>query len=176
MSISTRKGDAGETDLLFGRRISKSSPRAHALGDVDELNAALGVLLVHAKTSRAHDLVKHVQPLLIQLMGELATPAGEETRYSSTFGPGIQATNVAYLDQHVAEIEAMGMTFKGWVLPGQAGKPAGAFADLARAVTRRAERSVASLEPPLPNKSVLAFLNRLSDVLWLLARVEDRHE
>ena len=175
MSISTRRGDEGETDLLFGVRTSKAADRVMALGDVDELNAALGVLRAHAMDGRTKEVVQAVQLWLINLMGELATPPGEESRYATSFGPGITQKEIEWLDEHVKAIEELGMTFKGWVLPGAAGSRSGAFADLARAVARRAERSVTALEPPLANGLIIAFLNRLSDVLWLLARVEDAH-
>ncbi|MBL9113616.1 MAG: cob(I)yrinic acid a,c-diamide adenosyltransferase [Verrucomicrobiaceae bacterium] len=175
MSISTRRGDEGETDLLFGVRTSKAACRVVALGDVDELNAALGVLRANAVDARTKEVMHTVQPWLINLMGELATPPGEETRYTTSFGAGITHKEIEWLDEQVKSIEAIGMTFKGWVLPGAAGSKSGAFADLARAVARRAERSVTALEPPLANGLVIAFLNRLSDVLWLLARVEDSH-
>jgi cob(I)alamin adenosyltransferase len=116
-----------------------------------------------------------VQEWLIGLMGVLATPAGREAYYAETHGAGVTPEQVEWLDDWVTRLEAEKFTFKGWVLPGAAGSKAGAFTDLARAVCRRAERAVAGLEPALPNAEVGKFINRLSDVLWLLARVEDRH-
>ena len=177
MSIATRRGDEGETDLLFGCRLAKSHPRVHALGAVDELNAALGPLRISALRPETREVVKTVQPWLITLMGELATPPGEEAKYAAThaaFGPD----KVAWLDEWVARLEAGGaLKFKGWALPGEACVMSGAHADLARVACRRAERQVVDLtgsDQEVPNKAVLRFLNRLADVLWLLARWEEQ--
>ena len=174
MSIATRKGDGGETDLLFGARVSKACDRIQALGEVDELNAALGLLRVHAADPRVIDLCAKVQLWLIGLMGELATPTGKEETYAKTHTQHVKPDQLEFLDARVAEFEAQKMTFKGWVLPGAAGSKGGAFADLARAVCRRAERAVVGLSEPLTHELPLHFLNRLSDVLWLAARVEDQ--
>lgn len=177
MSIATRKGDQGETDLLFGCRLSKSHPRVHALGAVDELNAALGPLRISALKPETRDVVAKVQPLLIALMGELATPPGLEERYAATHKP-FEPAHVLWLDEWVAKLEAGGaLQFKGWALPGEAGVMTGAYADVARTVCRRAERLVVDLagtEQAVPNAEVVRFLNRLADVLWLLARWEER--
>ncbi|MEZ5386930.1 MAG: cob(I)yrinic acid a,c-diamide adenosyltransferase [Prosthecobacter sp.] len=178
MSITTRKGDQGETDLLFGCRLAKSHPRVHALGAVDELNAALGPLRISALREETRTIVPQVQRWLITLMGELATPPGKESRYAETHSDGIPADKVAWLDGHVAALEKGGaMQFKGWALPGEAGVMSGAHADLARVACRRAERCVIDLlETPdeVPNPEIIRFLNRLSDLLWLLARWEER--
>lgn len=179
MSIATRKGDQGETDLLFGCRLSKSHPRVHALGAVDELNAALGPLRIAALKAETREVVEKVQPLLIALMGELATPPGLEARYAATHKP-FESAHVLWLDEWVARLEAGGaLQFKGWALPGEAGVMTGAYADVARTVCRRAERLVVDLagtEQAVPNAEVIRFLNRLADVLWLLARWEERGE
>ena len=178
MSITNRKGDHGQTDLLFGRRLSKSHPRVHALGTVDELNAALGPLRVAALRPETREIVPQVQRWLIELMGELATPAGEEERYAASHPERIGAAQVAWLDERVARLEAGGaLRFKGWALPGEAGVMTGAYADLARVACRRAERSVTGLAgspDEVPNGQIICFLNRLADVLWLLARWEEQ--
>lgn len=178
MSIATRKGDKGQTDLLFGCRLAKSHPRVHALGVVDELNAALGPLRVAAARAETQEIIPQVQRWLIGLMGELATPPGDEARYAETHPDRISATNVTWLDDWVARLEAGGaMKIKGWALPGEAGVMSGAYADLARVACRRAERSVIDLEGTrdgMPNVEIIRFLNRLSDVLWLLARWEEQ--
>ena len=177
MSIATRRGDQGETDLLFGQRTSKSHPRVHALGAVDELNAALGPLRIAALKPETREIVEKVQPLLISLMGELATPPGLEAKYAATHKP-FETAHVLWLDEWVAKLEAGGaLQFKGWALPGEAGVMSGAYADLARTACRRAERHVVDLlgtDQEVPNQEVVRFLNRLADVLWLLARWEER--
>lgn len=178
MSITTRKGDEGDTDLLYGQRAAKSHPRIHALGAVDELNAALGPLRVSALKQETQEFLPRVQRRLIELMGELATPAGLEERYAQAHPDRIGGPDLVWLDELVAALEAGGaMQFKGWALPGEAGVMSGAHADLARVAARRAERAVVDLNgtpEEVPNREVLRFLNRLSDVLWLLARWEER--
>jgi cob(I)alamin adenosyltransferase len=180
MSITTRKGDDGSTDLLFGVRTTKSHPRIHALGAVDELNAALGPLRIAAMKQETRDLIPQVQRWLISLMGELATPPGLEARYAATHQDLISAEQVGFLDTLAAKLEASGvLQFKGWALPGEAGVMSGAHADLARVACRRAERCVIDLDDTpevVPNREVARFLNRLSDVLWLIARWEERLE
>ena len=178
MSISTRKGDQGTTDLLFGSRVPKNHPRIVALGDVDELNAALGLLRIHAGKTETKEVAAQVQLWLIGLMGEVATPTGNESTYERTHTQQVTAEQVEYLDGWVEKLEREGQfKFKGWVLPGGEGVPGGAYADFARTVCRRAERSVydlASSGEGLPNEQPVKFLNRLSDVLWLLARWEEK--
>ncbi len=178
MSIATRKGDQGQTDLLFGCRLAKSHPRVHALGAVDELNAALGPLRIAALRTETLEIVPQVQRWLIELMGELATPPGEESRYIAAHPEHISTKHVMWLDEWVARLEAGGaLKFKGWALPGEAGVMSGAYADLARVACRRAERSVIDLQgtsDEVPNAELIRFLNRLSDVLWLLARWEEQ--
>jgi cob(I)alamin adenosyltransferase len=166
MSIATHKGDQGQTDLLFGCRLAKSHPRVHALGAVDELNAALGPLRIAAAREETREIVPQVQRWLIELMGELATPPGDESRYAATHPERIATSHVLWLDDWVAKLE-----------PGEAGVMSGAYADLARVACRRAERNVIDLQgtaDEVPNVELIRFLNRLSDVLWLLARWEEQ--
>lgn len=178
MSITTRRGDGGETDLLFGARVSKSHPRIHALGAVDELNAALGLLRVTALREDTREFVADVQRQLIDLMGILATPPGEEARHARAHKNGIGDAEIAALDALIARLEAEGCGgVRGWALPGAAGVISGAHADMARTVCRRAERSIADLASTperVTNDDVIRFLNRLSDALWLVARREER--
>ena len=178
MSITTKRGDEGETDMLFGCRVLKSHPRIHALGAVDELNAALGLLRVSALREETEAFVAEIQLWLIALMGELATPPGEEQKHAATHPERIDAAKIEFLDGWVSRLEKDGcLSFKGWVLPGAAGVMSGAHADVARTVCRRAERCAIDLEgtaDAAPNAEIVRFLNRLSDVLWLMARWEER--
>ena len=177
MSISTRKGDTGSTDMLFGQRVMKSHPRVAALGHVDELNAALGLLRIHAQRPETHEVASQAQLWLIGLMGELATPVGGEAQYAAKHTQQVTSEQVAFLDTWVERLEREGdFKFTGWVLPGAAGIPGGAYADAARTVCRRAERGLIELDATgdeLPNEEPVKFLNRLSDTLWLLARWEE---
>lgn len=178
MSISTRRGDSGKTEMLFGRGVQKNHPRVNAMGDVDELNAAIGLVRLTAVSDTVGTRIPAIQMELIQLMGELATPKGEESRYARVHPQHINEESVARLDMLVQEMEENELVkTSGWALPGEGGVFSAAYCDLARTVCRRAERSVVSLigtPNELPNPEVVKFLNRLSDVLWLMARVETK--
>lgn len=180
MSITTKRGDQGGTGLLFGRCVLKNHPRIHALGAVDELNAALGLVRVTAKEKIVLENVPGFQEGLIVLMGELATPCGEEERCAATHPRRIDAACVEGLDELVKAMEGRGaLRFQGWALPGAGGSLGGAHCDLARTICRRAERTVMDLhgtEHAVPNAEIVRYLNRLSDVLWLMARMEERRE
>ena len=162
MSIVTRTGDDGTTSLMYGRRVPKSHPRIVACGAIDELNAALGL----ARAAEPSEALLTIQKELIGLMGELATDNQDMPRYIKDGYPVISAESVARLDQQAAKLEADLPRFKDWVIPG--GNPASAALDFARTVCRRAERDVLPLQ--LPNAQIVVYLNRLSDVLWLMAR------
>jgi cob(I)alamin adenosyltransferase len=156
----------------------KSHPRIAALGHVDELNAALGLLRIHASRPESGEIAAQTQLWLIGLMGELATPIGGEDKYEKTHTQQVTPEQVRYLDGWVERLEREGaFKFTGWVLPGAAGVAGGAYADYARTICRRAERSIIELAASgdaLPNEQPVCFLNRLSDVLWLLARWEEK--
>lgn len=176
MSISTRRGDEGATDLMFGRRVPKTHPRVVAGGSVDELNAALGMARVGCDQGDAlAEFIAAVQSDLVALMGELATLPEDVPRYIEKgygrFGDG----RLEKLDAKVAEIEAQGLTFKGWAMPGAGGSAVAANLDLARTVCRRAERDVVTLGDEVPSE-VLQYLNRLSDALWLCARLLEQQQ
>lgn len=178
MSITTKRGDQGSTDLLFGHCVLKNHPRIHALGAVDELNAALGLVRVTAQTDLVPVHVPKIQMDLIALMGELATPPGQEKHYAETHQQRIDAACVERLDVLVKSMEAQGaLKFQGWALPGAGGSLAGAHCDVARTICRRAERAVMDLhggDDAVANPEIVRYLNRLSDVLWLMARMEER--
>jgi len=178
MSITTRRGDQGSTDMLFGHCVLKNHPRIHTLGAVDELNAALGLVRVTAKMALVKENVPHFQMELIALMGELATPPGQEAHYRETHPRHIGEEQVKRLDVLVETMERGGaLKFKGWALPGEGGELGAAHCDVARTVCRRAERSVMDLHSTadeVPNKEIVRYLNRLSDVLWLMARMEEK--
>ncbi len=180
MSITTKRGDKGSTDLLFGHCVLKNHPRIHALGAVDELNAALGLVRVTARSELVLGNVPTFQMELIALMGELATPPGEEERYAGTHPQRIDAGRVERLDALVKLMEGSGgLKFEGWALPGAGGSMGGAHCDVARTVCRRAERAVMDLHgtpDETPNAEMVRYLNRLSDVLWLMARMEEQSD
>lgn len=173
-SIATRTGDDGTTQLLFGQRVPKDHPQVEAVGTFDELNAALGVIkpqLTRAPRDQAiHALITTVQKNLVTLMGELACAESDAGRYLESKFEKLGATDVQRLDLALAELEARGLTFSGWATPGSNTRAA-AF-DVARTTARRAERqlSVITRHGRQVRAEVHQFTNRLSDLLWLLAR------
>jgi len=170
MSIVSKAGDKGTTALMYGRRVSKCDPRVEAYGCVDELNSALGL----ARASAEHDFVRDnllfIQQDLVTLMGELATAVEDLPRYVKDGYPLVLPQITSKLDKLIREIEARKIVFQGWAMPGAS--PASAALDVARTVCRRAERRVCALQEAdqLHNAEVMTYLNRLADLLWLLAR------
>lgn len=174
MSIITGRGDLGETDLLFGKRISKTSHRIEALGNVDELNAALGMARASGANAEWIALIDQLQEKLVGLMGQLATLPEDEARYLETKFPLIEMADVDWIVSEAHRYEAQGIRFKGWARPGAEGCLARAGVDYARAVARRAERSILALHESgeaVP-EAVRLFFNKLADLLWILARVD----
>jgi cob(I)alamin adenosyltransferase len=170
MSIATKAGDAGTTGLMYNRRVSKCHPRVEACGAVDELNAALGLARASAPDTAAGGRLEAIQKDLVILMGELATQTEDLPRYAKDGYPLVTGALTARLDALVRELEAQSIPFKGWATPGA--NPAAATLDVARTACRRAERRVCALREAgqLENGEIIVYLNRLSDVLWLLAR------
>jgi cob(I)alamin adenosyltransferase len=174
MSIATKAGDAGTTGLMYNRRVSKCHPRVEACGAVDELNAALGLARASSPEPAARERLEAIQKDLVILMGELATQTEDLPRYAKDGFPLVTGELTARLDALVREIEAQNISFKGWATPGA--NAAAATLDVARTACRRAERRVCALREAgqLENVEIMVYLNRLSDVLWLLARQASR--
>lgn len=158
--IVTRTGDKGETGLATGDRIAKTSLRVHAMGDVDELNCCLGLLLVQPLPEALRAPLAKTQHELFDLGGELAMPGYQL----------IKDSYLARLDGELAELNETLPPLKEFVLPG--GNASAAAAHLARAVARRAERAVWALkEAEEVSDLVPQYLNRLSDYLFVCCRV-----
>jgi cob(I)alamin adenosyltransferase len=175
MSIVTKSGDDGTTALMYGRRVSKNHPRVEAYGTVDELNAALGLARATAEADFIRDNLLAIQKDLVVLMGELAVSPEDLSRYVKDGYPVVAPGMTAKLNTLVRDIEAQNISFKGWATPGATS--ASATLDVARTVCRRAERRVCALQESggLKNIEIIIYLNRLSDLLWLMARwVETR--
>ena len=172
MSIITKRGDEGETDLLYGKRISKTDVRVEALGAIDELNTILGLVRCHGNETLGGEL-DWLQEKLVGLMGELAVLPEDLERYQKDGMPKVSEEDVTKLESQAKAIEEKGVDFKGWARPGAAGSLPAAFLDQARTVARRGERRVLELSETHPLPVVTLFLNRVSDYLWLLARREE---
>jgi cob(I)alamin adenosyltransferase len=176
MSIVTKTGDQGTTGLMYNRRVSKCHPRVEAYGAVDEINAAIGLARATGESDFVRNNLLMIQKDLVILMGELATLPEDLPRYVKDGFSLVTAEMTAKLERVVKEIEAQKIAYKGWATPG-ATVHSGAL-DMARTVCRRAERRVCELQEAneLHNREIIIYLNRLSDLLWLLARwAEERH-
>jgi len=174
MSIATRTGDGGTTGLMYNRRVTKHHPRVEAYGCVDELNATLGLARAAAPADGFGAHLLEIQHDLVTLMGELATAAEDLPRYVADGFKQVTPELTSRLDDRVAELEAVGVAPRGWAMPGDT--PLAAALDLARTVCRRAERRVCALHETdqLRNGEIIVYLNRLADVLWLMARAASR--
>ena len=155
---------------MFNRRVSKCHPRIEACGAVDELNSAIGMARATVQDEFIRRSLFSVQKDLFALMGELATAIEDSDRYAKAGYPRIGASHIEQLDKLVTDLESQQGSFNGWAVPGES-VPSAAL-DLARTVCRRSERCICALMEAgeLPNRDIVAFLNRLSDALWLLAR------
>jgi cob(I)alamin adenosyltransferase len=177
VSIVTKTGDQGETSLMYGRRVSKADPRVDAYGCVDELTAALGLARSISKEDFLSDQILGAQKDLIVVMGELATTPQDRDRYVKD---GFHVTTAAMVDRITAVIVDLekdkSLYPKDWVIPG--GTATSAALDFARATCRRAERHIAGLtaDDKYFNPEIWRYLNRLSDLLWVLARYAERRE
>lgn len=179
MKIYTRTGDAGDTSLLGGTRVSKADPRVDAYGEVDELNAWLGLVRAAGGLGdpRAGEgageidaALQHIQRDLFAIGARLADPAGAVVARA-------EKTTVA--DREIERLEALIDRFEAelpplrrFILAG--GAPAGASLHVARTVCRRAERRIVSLDPPA-DPDIVRYVNRLSDLLFVLARAVNHH-
>ncbi len=170
MKIYTRRGDAGETDLFGGGRVSKDHLRVDAYGSVDELNAALGVCAAATAQEDLRKLAHAIQHTLFDLGARLATPATARAARGRT-GPA--DADVASLEGRIDVLEQELPALRRFVLPG--GTPAAATFHVARTVCRRAERRAVALHRVEPlEPAALRYLNRLSDLLFVMARIENR--
>ncbi|HXE80613.1 MAG TPA: cob(I)yrinic acid a,c-diamide adenosyltransferase [Vicinamibacterales bacterium] len=166
MKIYTKTGDTGETSLFDNTRVSKADPRVEAYGEVDELNACLGAARATGLDADLSSTLEQVQRDLFAVGARLADPAsriaGRVTKAAVT------AADVERLERTIDAVEQSLEPLRRFILPG--GSPAGAWLHLARTVCRRAERRVVSLGPHAVEPIVLAYLNRLSDLLFVMAR------
>ncbi|HLX71386.1 MAG TPA: cob(I)yrinic acid a,c-diamide adenosyltransferase [Verrucomicrobiae bacterium] len=169
MSIVTKTGDSGTTSLMYGRRVPKTHPRVEAYGAVDELNAALGLARATAIQEFVRDNLLRIQNELVVLMGELATAPEDLPRYLKDGFAQLAADKTARLEEVINQIEPK-ISLKDWAMPGDT--VLGAALDSARVACRGAERRACALQEAgqLSNGEIIVYLNRLSDLLWLLAR------
>lgn len=184
MRIYTKTGDKGETGLIGGARISKADLRIEAIGQIDELNANIGVLrsilrqaalrrsAVPAMAGRPQD-DKGRDDILEQIQNDLFKIGAELADMRPQMKKTITAKHASFLEQRIDELEAKLPELHKFILP--TGTPFSAHAHLARTVCRRAERTLVALHTKVPmNPDILIYINRLSDLLFMLSR-EDMH-
>lgn len=162
MKIYTRTGDKGDTSLFGGSRIAKDDPRIEAYGSIDELNSSIGMARANWPSSPIDAELHHVQSDLFEIGAYLAAPGTDRFR-------SVNAHRIDDLEQAIDSIEANLQPLKTFILPG--GAAAAAQLHVARTVCRRAERRVVALgDPSAEAQTTIAYLNRLSDYLFVAAR------
>lgn len=171
MKVYTKTGDSGQTSLFGGQRISKGHQRIEAYGIVDKLNAQLGVVRVHLEDADLDDLVHRIQSELFTLGADLATPNPVQSPHLQRVSPPFIARLEGEIDGFEAELPRL----QSFILPG--GSVASAYLHVARTTCREAERATVRLAEADPvNELAVIYLNRLSDWLFVLARlVNHRH-
>lgn len=166
--IYTRTGDAGQTGLVDGSRVSKSDERIAAIGDVDEANCAIGLAVTMLDEGPEREMLARIQNELFDLGADLATPGEDFTPSDMTLR--ITSAQVERLEREIDRMNEGLAPLTSFILPG--GLPAAAQLHLARAIVRRAERSAVAAASAMPlNPQALSYVNRLSDHLFVLARL-----
>jgi cob(I)alamin adenosyltransferase len=170
MKIYTKTGDTGETGLFKGPRVPKHDLRVEAYGNVDECNAMIGVCLLHVQHDEIKSLLSSIQHELFEVGADLATPSQQQEDSRWRIGAEMTANLERTIDRFEAQLPAL----TNFILPG--GLLGGAYIHYARTVCRRAERSVSKLAAEQQiHPEILRYLNRLSDLLFVLARAENQH-
>jgi cob(I)alamin adenosyltransferase len=165
MKLYTKTGDDGTTGLFGGGRVPKASPRVAAYGTVDETNAAIGVARAIPLDTAMDEVLARVQEDLFTLGAELACVPGREDKLAMT---PLGDADVARLERAIDDADSASPPLKSFVLPG--GSPQAATLHVARTVCRRAERAVLAIDTPPARRDLVVYLNRLSDLLFALAR------
>jgi len=164
LKIYTKTGDKGETSLFGGKRVPKDSLRIEAYGTVDELNSVIGVCRSVNTVKEVDSILEEIQNDLFTLGADLATPQSSENKIQR-----IQSSDISRLEHHIDRIELLLEPLRNFILP--SGNRAAAMLHLARTVCRRAERLVVKLaHEESVNESSVIYLNRLSDLLFVLGR------
>jgi len=170
MKIYTKTGDEGKTSLFGGQRVLKDDLRIESYGTTDELNALIGVVLSESLTAEISELLIQIQNDLFIVGAELATPL--ETRTEKSIIPELNNKSIELLENAIDEIDEKLPPLKNFILP--SGVRSASLLHFARTVCRRAERNVVKLAKEVElNENVVMYLNRLSDLLFVLARNEN---
>ncbi|MCH7812188.1 MAG: cob(I)yrinic acid a,c-diamide adenosyltransferase [Chloroflexi bacterium] len=167
--LYTRTGDRGQTGLFGGRRVPKDHPRVAAYGAIDELNAALGLAISYIRQRRLVASLQTIQNELFNIGAELATVGPTRSRRKESASLRLEGAKTEWLESLIDEYDARVPPLRTFVLP--SGTTAASALHVARTVCRRAEREVVALARKQPiNAAIMTYLNRLSDLLFVLAR------
>lgn len=170
MKIYTKTGDSGDTGLFGGERVSKSSPRLEAYGTVDELNSFIGLAITEIKDNEVKVLLEEIQSQLFDLGADLATPENDKTRKLNI--KRIGAEYYGGIEKAIDNFDDKLEELKSFILPG--GSKAAAHLHVCRTICRRAERAVVELNKISDTgENISIYLNRLSDLFFVLARYEN---
>lgn len=170
MKIYTKTGDKGETGLFGGERVSKHSVRIEAYGTLDELNSFIGLTITEVEDEAVKKLLQIIQNQLFSIGADLATPDNEKTKKLNVF----RTPEDYYLsiEKEIDKYETKLKQLKNFILPG--GSKGAALLHICRTITRRAERTVVALNNAVKiGNNIIIFLNRLSDLFFVLARYEN---
>lgn len=172
MKIYTKTGDKGTTSLVYGSRVKKTDPLVEAYGTCDEANTMIGLAVGHMngeffdRKDELCEVFHKIQTTLFHVGAELATPKGKEVKWK------LEETHITELEGWIDEYDAELPQLSNFILPG--GHPAGAALHVARTVVRRAERNAIAIGEDVP-PAAIAYLNRLSDFLFVAARYTNQH-
>ncbi|MFA6597770.1 MAG: cob(I)yrinic acid a,c-diamide adenosyltransferase [Ignavibacteriaceae bacterium] len=171
MKIYTKTGDKGETGLFGGKRIPKSSVRINAYGTVDELNAVIGVALCYVENEKVKSVLRKLQNQLFVVGADLATPLEVESKNISI--PRVSEEDISESEKAIDFFDKQLEELRYFILPG--GTKSAAQLHVARTICRRAEREVVLLSQQEEiNQNIVIFVNRISDLLFVLSRVENK--
>ncbi len=170
MKIYTKTGDKGETGLFGGERVSKNSLRIEAYGTIDELNAFIGLAIIEVSDKSVKDLLQKIQNWLFSIGADLATPDNEKTKKLNVFRTPEEY--YLYIEKEIDNYESKLDELRNFILPG--GTKGAALLHICRTITRRAERMVVALNSTVKiGNNIIIFLNRLSDLFFVLARFDN---
>jgi cob(I)alamin adenosyltransferase len=172
VKIYTRTGDSGETALLGGTRVSKADPRVAAYGDVDELNAWLGFVLANGVDAEIGSALEPIQRDLFAIGARLADPSGKVANRVEK--AAVSPADIKRLEDAIDRLESDLPPLRRFILPG--GSSSGAALHVARTMCRRAERTVVALGTDRVEPEILEYLNRLSDLLFVMARAANHRD
>ena len=170
MKIYTKTGDRGETGLFGGERVSKNSLRIEAYGTIDELNSFVGLAIIEVSDKSVKDLLQKIQNWLFSIGADLATPDNEKTKKLNIIRTPEQY--YLYIEKEIDKYESKLDKLRNFILPG--GTKGAALLHICRTITRRAERLVVALNSKVKiGNNIIIYLNRLSDLFFVLARFDN---